>query len=50
MNQLLKNISPFNNQTEMPTYLFVIKKILAFWLCYGVYPTEQTEKEEPIVE
>lgn len=34
MKQLLKNISPFNNQTEMPTALFVVKKILAFWLCY----------------
>ena len=34
MKQLLKNISPFNNRTEMPTCLFVIKKILAFWLCY----------------
>ena len=34
MKQLLKNINPFNNRTEMPTYLFVIKKILAFWLCY----------------
>lgn len=34
MKQLLKNISPFNNRTEMPAALFVIKKILAFWLCY----------------
>lgn len=34
MKQLLKNISPFNNRTEMPTVLFVVKKILAFWLCY----------------
>ena len=34
MKQLLKNIIPFNNRTEMPTALFVIKKILAFWLCY----------------
>ncbi len=34
MKQLLKNISPFNNRTEMPTALFIIKKILAFWLCY----------------
>lgn len=34
MKQLLKNISPFNNQTEMPTSVFIIKKILAFWLCY----------------
>ncbi len=34
MKQLLKNISPFNNRTEMPTALFVVKKILAFWVCY----------------
>ena len=34
MKQFLKNISPFNNRTEMPTLLFVVKKILAFWLCY----------------
>ena len=34
MKQLLKNISPFNNRTEMLTALFVIKKFLAFWVCY----------------
>ena len=34
MKQLLKNISPFNNRTEMPTALFIIKKILAFGVCY----------------
>lgn len=34
MKHFLKNILPFNNRTEMPTALFVIKKILAFWLCY----------------
>lgn len=34
MKQLLKNISPFNNRTEMPVVLFVVKKALAFWLCY----------------
>ena len=34
MKQFLKNILPFNNRTEMPTTLFVVKKILAFWLCY----------------
>ena len=36
MNQFLKNISPLNNRTEMPMALFVVKKILAFWLCYIV--------------
>lgn len=42
MKELLKNISPFNNRTEMPTALFVIKKILAFWLCYiaGLFVAE----------
>lgn len=30
MKQFLKNISPFNNRTEMPAALFVVKKILAF--------------------
>lgn len=34
MKSFLKNISPLNNRTEMPVLLFVIKKILAFWLCY----------------
>lgn len=34
MKQFLKNILPFNNRTEMPTALFVVKKILAFWFCY----------------
>jgi hypothetical protein len=30
---LLKNISPFNNRTEMPKLLYVIKVILFFWFC-----------------
>lgn len=34
MKELFKNISPFNNRREMPTSLFVVKKILAFCLCY----------------
>ena len=34
MKQLLKNISPFNNRTEMPAALFILKKFLAFWVCY----------------
>ena len=39
MKQLLKNISPLNNRTEMPTALFVVKKIFAFWvyLNYNAY-------------
>ena len=42
MIQFLKNILPFNNRTEMPTALFVVKKILAFWLCYiaGLFVAE----------
>ncbi|MGM9548866.1 MAG: lysostaphin resistance A-like protein [Faecousia sp.] len=42
MKQILKNISPFNNRTEMPTALFVVKKILAFWTCYiaGLFAAE----------
>lgn len=36
MKTLLKNISPFNNRTDMPTALFAIKKFLAFWFCYIV--------------
>lgn len=42
MRQILRNISPFNNRTEMPTALFVVKKILAFWLCYivGLFTAE----------
>ena len=34
MKQLLRNIIPFNNKTDMPTGLFIVKKVLAFWLCY----------------
>lgn len=29
----IKNISPFNNRTEMPKILYVIKVILFFWVC-----------------
>lgn len=29
----IKNISPFNNRTDMPKLLYVIKVILFFWLC-----------------
>lgn len=34
MKETLKNISPFNNRTDMKPVLFIIKKILAFWFCY----------------
>ncbi|MCM1271917.1 MAG: CPBP family intramembrane metalloprotease [Ruminococcus flavefaciens] len=33
MKQLLKNICPFNDRTEMPKIIYVIKIILAFWAC-----------------
>lgn len=35
MKQLLKKVSPFNNSTEMPVSLFIIKKILALITYYG---------------
>lgn len=34
MKKILKNISPFNCETEMPTVQFVVKKLLAFLFCY----------------
>lgn len=34
MKKLLKSISPFNNRTDMDDGLFIVKKMLAFWLCY----------------
>lgn len=32
----LRNISPFNNRQDMPTVQYAIKKILAFFLIYGL--------------
>ena len=42
MIQFLKKVSPFNNSTEMPVSLFIVKKILAFWVCYiaGLFMAE----------
>lgn len=42
MKNFLKNISPFNNRGDMPVLQFVIKKFLAFWLCYivGIFVAE----------
>ncbi len=34
MKQFLKNINPFHNGTDMPLVQLIIKKILAFCLCY----------------
>ncbi len=33
MKQFLKNISPFNNKNEMPMIIYVMKIILAFFVC-----------------
>jgi hypothetical protein len=40
--QYLQAISPFNNRTDMPDVPFVLKKTLAFWLCYiiGLFVAE----------
>ena len=32
IKEFMKNISPFNNRTEMPKILYVIKVILIFYL------------------
>ena len=34
MKQLFKNISPFNNRSDMPAVQYMAKKTLAFWFCY----------------
>ena len=36
IKHLLKNISPFNNKTDMPAALYIVKKILAFFFIYGL--------------
>ena len=33
---MLKNISPFNNREEMPTLVYIVKKLLAFLVMYWV--------------
>ena len=35
MKEFIKNISPFNNRTDMPAAMSVIKKLLAFILCFA---------------
>ena len=35
MRKVIKNISPFNNRTDMPAAMLVIKKLLAFILCFA---------------
>lgn len=34
VKEFLKNISPFNNRTDMPAVLFVVKKLIVFAVCY----------------
>ncbi len=34
MKSILKNITPFNNKTNMSNVQFIVKKTLAFWFCY----------------
>ena len=42
LKTFLKNISPFNNRTDMPSVLLVLKKVFAFYLCYwtGIFLAE----------
>ena len=35
MIKFIRNISPFNNRTDMPAAMLVIKKLLAFILCFA---------------
>lgn len=35
--EFFKNISPFNNQEDMPKALYIIKKMLAFFLIYVLF-------------
>ena len=34
VKEFLKNISPFNNRTDMPAVLLVVKKLIVFAVCY----------------
>lgn len=34
-HSIIKKLSPFNNRTDMPAALLVVKKLLAFILCYA---------------
>ena len=34
MKEFIKNISPFNNRTEMPALILIVKKLLMFIICY----------------
>lgn len=34
MKGIIKNLSPFNNKTDMPAVMLLVKKLLVFFLCY----------------
>ncbi|MCR5707171.1 MAG: hypothetical protein K6G82_02735, partial [Ruminococcus sp.] len=34
MIKFIRNISPFNNRTEMPALILIVKKLLMFIICY----------------
>lgn len=36
IKQIIKNISPFNNNQDMPKALYIVKKVLAFFLVYAL--------------
>ena len=36
IKQIIKNISPFNNNQDMPKGLYIVKKVLAFFLVYAL--------------
>lgn len=36
MKGIIKNLSPFNNKTDMPAAMLLVKKLLAFFWCYWV--------------
>ena len=36
IKKLIKNISPFNNAQEMPVALYAVKKLLSFFLIFGI--------------
>ncbi len=42
MKSIIKNLSPFNNRSDMPIAMLVVKKLLAFVVCYlaGIFLAE----------
>ena len=37
VKEFFKNISPFNNREDMPKALYIIKKMLAFFMVYALF-------------